>query len=387
MIEGNLSEEAMLRKKAEDILKKKSSETSAVISEADYLKLFHELEVHQIELEMQNQEIRLARAQGNDYLKLYEEIYDLAAIGHISVLKEGEISKINLYGANMLGKTRLHLIGSRLGFFVSDETKPILNLFLDKVFTGKNKEWCEVSLLVNKKKPMKVLISGTVSRNGNECLATIVNTTELAIAREELILANNELVNQNKETQNRTQELTRANEDLMNVKNALHETNQYLENLLEYANAPIIVLNRQFCIIRFNHAFELLTGWTETEIAGQSVEILFPPEVVTQYMSFIRKAESNDRLEMVEVEILRRDKSIRTVLWNYATIFEKDGHTPIASIAQGQDITDRKQAEDALRESKQSLDIAMAMAKMAWWKMDMATGAITFDKRKTEMLG
>jgi hypothetical protein len=74
MIEGNLSEEAMLRKKAEDILKKKSSETSAVISEADYLKLFHELEVHQIELEMQNQEIRLARAQGNDYLKLYEEI-------------------------------------------------------------------------------------------------------------------------------------------------------------------------------------------------------------------------------------------------------------------------------------------------------------------------
>ncbi len=58
---------------------------------------------------------------------------------------------------------------------------------------------------------------------------------------------------------------------------ALRETNEYLDNLFKYANAPIIVWDPRFHITRFNHAFESLTGRTAAEVIGQSLEILFPP--------------------------------------------------------------------------------------------------------------
>jgi PAS domain-containing protein len=54
----------------------------------------------------------------------------------------------------------------------------------------------------------------------------------------------------------------------------LRETNEYLRNLLNYANGPIIVWNPDFRITRFNQAFESLTGYKEEEVIGQSLNIL-----------------------------------------------------------------------------------------------------------------
>jgi PAS domain S-box-containing protein len=128
----------------------------------------------------------------------------------------------------------------------------------------------------------------------------------------------------------------------------LRETNAYLENLIDYANAPIIVWDPHFRITRFNHAFEFLTGRTEAEVLGQSLELLFPSAQAAHSMALIRKTLIGERWETVEIQILRRDESVRTVLWNSATLFAPDGQTPIATIAQGQDITERKQAEQQI---------------------------------------
>ena len=136
---------------------------------------------------------------------------------------------------------------------------------------------------------------------------------------------------------------------------ALRESNEYLENLINYANAPIIVWDPQFRITRFNHAFEFITGFSEAEVLGQSLEILFPTEVAAQSMALICKTLTGERWETVEIKILHRDESVRTVLWNSATLYSSDGKTPIATIAQGQDITERKQAEQALFENIQML--------------------------------
>ncbi|MDO9254547.1 MAG: PAS domain S-box protein, partial [Bacteroidales bacterium] len=121
----------------------------------------------------------------------------------------------------------------------------------------------------------------------------------------------------------------------------------YLENLVNYANVPIIVWDPQLCITRFNPAFEALTGLKEADVLKKSLKILFPPALADKSMELIQKTLSGERWETVEIEILHLDGSIRTVLWNSATLFEPDGKTPIATIAQGQDITIRKQAEKA----------------------------------------
>ena len=130
--------------------------------------------------------------------------------------------------------------------------------------------------------------------------------------------------------------------------NALRETRDYLENLIGYANAPIIVWTPQYRITRFNAAFEALTGRRAEEVLGGPLDILFPEEQVDRSMSLIRETLSGDRWESVEIEIQHVDRSVRTVLWNSATILDKDGLTPVATIAQGQDITARKEVEKGL---------------------------------------
>ncbi|MEI7639385.1 MAG: MASE3 domain-containing protein, partial [Syntrophus sp. (in: bacteria)] len=104
------------------------------------------------------------------------------------------------------------------------------------------------------------------------------------------------------------------------MEEALRETNAYLENLINYANAPIIVWDTQFRITRFNHAFEFLTGRSEAEVLGKSLELLFPSALTKDSMALIRKTLSGERWETVEIKILHRDESVRTVLWNSATL-------------------------------------------------------------------
>ena len=144
----------------------------------------------------------------------------------------------------------------------------------------------------------------------------------------------------------------------------LRETNDYLENLINHANAPIVVWDPQFRITRFNHAFEFLTGRSEAEVRGQSLGLLFPPALVESSMALIRRTLSGERWEVVEIRIQHRDGSERTVLWNSATLFAPDGQTPLAIIAQGQDITERKRAEFQLTERRKELEALFGLAKL-----------------------
>jgi len=138
--------------------------------------------------------------------------------------------------------------------------------------------------------------------------------------------------------------------DRKRAEEELRKTSEYLEKLIGYANAPIIVWVPEFKITRFNRAFETLTGRKAEDVIGHSLEILFPPDRVEPSMELIHRTLSGERWETVEISILNIDGSIRTVLWNSATILAADGLTPAATIAQGVDITERKQAEEALRE-------------------------------------
>jgi PAS domain S-box-containing protein len=137
---------------------------------------------------------------------------------------------------------------------------------------------------------------------------------------------------------------------------ALRETRDYLDNLFNYANAPIIVWNPDFEITRFNHAFEHLTGILANEVLGKPLDILFPEDSKEHSMEHIKKVMTGQRMEVEEIPIQHKDGSVSTVLWNSATLYDADGKTPVATIAQGQDITDRKIAEEYLRQRTVELE-------------------------------
>jgi PAS domain S-box-containing protein len=125
----------------------------------------------------------------------------------------------------------------------------------------------------------------------------------------------------------------------------LKETRDYLDNLFNHANAPIIVWDPDYTITRFNRAFERLTGRKAEEVLGTKLDILFPGESREESMEHIRDATSGERWESVEIPITNKDETVRILLWNSANLYGQDGKTVIATIAQGVDITERKRTE------------------------------------------
>lgn len=140
------------------------------------------------------------------------------------------------------------------------------------------------------------------------------------------------------------------------IEEELQSTKNYLENLIDYANAPIIVWNPTYHITRFNHAFERLTGHKAAEVLGKPLEILFPEDSKEESLRHIYRASSGEYWQVVEIPILRTDRDVRTVLWNSANIYGEDGTTVVATIAQGQDITERKQMQSKLEDYAKNLE-------------------------------
>jgi len=126
----------------------------------------------------------------------------------------------------------------------------------------------------------------------------------------------------------------------------LRETKDYLDSLFNYASAPIMVWDSDLKVTRFNNAFAQLTGRSFEEMLGEKVDVLIPTDKRRAALKEINRASvKGQRWEAVEIPIQHVDGSVRIVLWNSATIFDTDGKTITATIAQGQDITDRKKLE------------------------------------------
>ena len=132
---------------------------------------------------------------------------------------------------------------------------------------------------------------------------------------------------------------------------ALRETKDYLDNLLNYANAPVIVWDNEQKISLFNNAFEALTGYKKGSMLGRSIDVLFPPLQKTEILQTIERATRGEKWQSVEVPILCKDGETRIALWNSANVQDKAGNI-VATIAQGQDITERKRLQEALLKSE-----------------------------------
>ncbi len=181
-------------------------------------------------------------------------------------------------------------------------------------------------------------------------------SSEIQKINNELELRQEKIAAQSEELQATNEELRRNNSELVSVTRSLDEARYYLESLIGSANAPIIVWDSGFVITRFNQAFERLSGYRACEVLGRQLGLLFPPASKEEALEKIRKTLEGEHWDSVEIPIHYKFGGVRTALWNSANIYDESGILQ-ATIAQGQDITSRKQAESELQEAKAQAEL------------------------------
>lgn len=169
---------ALIRHKAEEALQEKQATSPSNFSESEIIRLIHELEVHQIELEMQNEELLLAKEQAEKAAQKYAELFLYAPAGYFTLSRSGEILELNLVASQIFGIEKHALLNRQFGAFVSEDTRPIFNEFLENIFKFHTRSSCDITLDTNLKVSKYLNLSGIHKENGEECLLTVVDISQ-----------------------------------------------------------------------------------------------------------------------------------------------------------------------------------------------------------------
>ena len=113
-------------------------------SAADALKLLHELQVHQVELDLQSEEMRLNEHRLVEEFSRYKDLYEFAPVGYIIVDFHGEVIEGNAAGAKLFGVGLDQLTGARIDSFLAVESRPLLSDLLQQVAVGSGTRTCEL---------------------------------------------------------------------------------------------------------------------------------------------------------------------------------------------------------------------------------------------------
>ncbi|MBD3182939.1 PAS domain S-box protein [Candidatus Poribacteria bacterium] len=179
-----------LRRRAEKQIEDQEADLDSM-SPDDIKKLVHELRVHQVELEMQNDELRRIQQALQDSRDSYSDLYDFAPVGYLTVNEKGIILKANLTCATMLGIDRGKLTGKPLAQFVFRDERDKFYLHRRKLFEEKNRKTCELRMVRKDGKQFYAQFESIINGDNNTgedcCQIVISDITEKKQAEEALI--------------------------------------------------------------------------------------------------------------------------------------------------------------------------------------------------------
>jgi len=283
-------------------------------------KIVEALKVHQHELEMQNEELRLAKEKADLAIEKYTEMYDFAPAGYYTLSRDGDIVELNLYGSRILGKERKYLQSSRFGFYVSDDSKPTFNSFLGKIFSNNTKETCEVMLIAADQSVLNVHLTGVINEHKEQCLLTAVDITELKQSQREL--------SESKVRLDKTQKIA------------------HLGSWELTLNSGCLIWSDEVYRI-FGFEFEDFGGTYEAFI-----ETVHPDDRENLETSFYNSLQGENTGFEVEHRIVCRDTGEIRHVWEKCEHIRDASGKVVRSLGMVQDITKNKQAELALSEKE-----------------------------------
>jgi signal transduction histidine kinase/ActR/RegA family two-component response regulator len=186
-----------LRDRAEAHLHAGYAVRGSEISDVEQLKLLHELQVHQVELEMQNQILREAQDQISHQLEQLTDLYELAPVAYFTLDWTGRITKSNAQGRKLLGSPLLALDGQYFSKFVATTSLGIFQRFIERIRFQGRLEVCNLSLIDAAGEPATyVFIEGVADEAGRECRLIVSDLSRQKLLEDDiasLLMRNDEL--------------------------------------------------------------------------------------------------------------------------------------------------------------------------------------------------
>ncbi len=185
-----------LRRKAELGLRDDKLEIDS-LSDEDVLKTVHELRVHQVELEMQNEELRNAQLELEDSRNNYSDLFDFAPVGYFVLDKKGNVSQVNLTGASMVGIERSFLLYKPFILCVGKEDRDSFYMNFREVFRAASRKHCDLEMICKGKGEFYTELLLDPIKDGDEqiahCRVAVIDITRRKMAEQELITSQNQL--------------------------------------------------------------------------------------------------------------------------------------------------------------------------------------------------
>ncbi len=209
-------------------MKNKHSSNNDSSLEGDMRRLVHELQVHKIELELQNEELVLSNQLLGLAHEKYKGLFDFAPIAYFVISKEGNIVDLNQKGAGMLRKGRQFLINVKFSKFIAYHSQQIFSDFLRKVFTNENIETCEIEMMMNPPVHSIMILTGHAIEVGEQCLISVLDIT----ARKKAESALNDKMEELKKAYKQLEEYSFHNQELKQFASiSSHELQQPLRTI------------------------------------------------------------------------------------------------------------------------------------------------------------
>ena len=184
-----------LRQRAEQQLRTSSTDIAGMPTE-DVQSLVHELQVHQIELEIQNEELRQAQIELAESRDRFSDLYEYAPTGYLTLDRHGKILQANLSAARLLDVDRQQLVGAKFPDFVDRDGQDEWHFHRQAVFAGSTKQTCELPLRTAQGELLWARLESEAApaeTDGGQCRTVLLDVTQRKRAEEELLQLQHEL--------------------------------------------------------------------------------------------------------------------------------------------------------------------------------------------------
>ncbi|OGV58365.1 MAG: hypothetical protein A2X49_13005 [Lentisphaerae bacterium GWF2_52_8] len=342
------------RQRAEEKLKSRAAEAPKTLSLDETNNLLHELRVHQIELEMQNEELRQAQAELEVARAHYFKLYDLAPVGYCTLSNQGLILESNLSAATLLQVDRAALDKQPITRFILKEDEDIYCLHSKKLFETGKPQICELRMLHHDTTSFWALLGVTATQDSNGapmCQLVLSDITEQKKAEEQKDIA--------------LDALQRSEARYLAI---IEDQTELICRYLPDGRLSFV-----------NEAYVRYFGKERQDILNHNYIPNIPIPDINMIREKLRGITPDAPVIKFEHRVIMPDGTIRWQHWSHRGIYSPKAEL-VEFQAVGHDITDRKRAEEALQERNRMLVEAGREAKK------LAIQAESANKAKSEFL-